>query len=143
MADKAEEEGGSIIGVDVNPAPAAHQLTQAGWAGITLVFLSLMVLMWRHFWKKIAQLEESLNTQQKEFNEERKEFGKLLDGRHQQFIAILQNSNTTMASATETSRQEIALITAANELLRRVNRSIGRCERAQAQPLREEDVDNG
>ncbi len=134
------EESSPIIGIDVDPSPAAHRLTEAGWAGITLVFLSLMVLMWRHFWKKIAELQGTIQQQHKDFDTERKEFGKLLDTRHEQFISILQNSNTIMSASNETNRQEIALITQSNELLRRLNRSIGRCERAQAQPI-QEDID--
>ena len=136
MADE-----GPIIGIDVDPAPAAHRLSEGGWAGITLIFLSLMVLMWRHFWKKISELEGTIQQQQKDFETERKDFGKLLDTRHEQFISILQNSNTIMSASNETNRQEIALMTQSNELFRRLNRSIGRCERAQAQPLQEEDID--
>ena len=138
MSKGLQDQASIVVDTTVD---TAHKLNATGWAGMTTIFLFLLLAACYFFWRKISQIEKERQVEREGFGKERESQSKTMNARQDQYMSLMMEMNKSICTMSEISRQMKDQIPKIEELLKRVGRSIGRCERAQAQPLKEEDVE--
>lgn len=137
------------ISVDVNPFPFAEQLREVGGWGVAIIFLLLLLGVWKYFTNAMNLLSDKytaiiagneekhileLNQQREVFlsqiSEQQKDVSQLLERRHEQFIQLIRDNQNTIATTAEVNRQEVELMSRVDYSLKEVDRVINRCKNA-------------